>query len=58
MIMMDWLQKKIAAEQALTSEQRVRNEMSHTYGVVDDCIRCFDCEILPTNGWKEYCCGH
>jgi hypothetical protein len=56
--MMDWLQKKIAAEQALTSEQRVRNEMSHTYGVVDDCIRCFDCEILPTNGWKEYCCGH
>lgn len=55
---MDWLQRKIAAEQALTPVQREQNAASHTYGVVDDCTRCVDCEILPTNGWKEYCCGY
>ena len=31
------------------------NAASHHFGSVDDCYRCIDCEILPTNAWKENC---
>jgi len=41
--------------EAITPEQRMLNDYSHTYGAVDDCIRCYDCEVLVTNGWKELC---
>ena len=37
------------------SAEAERNYRSHTYGVVDDCYRCIDCEIGEWNGWKELC---
>jgi hypothetical protein len=39
----------------LTPAEREANAASHSIGVVDDCLRCLDCEIGSWNAWKEAC---
>lgn len=31
------------------------NMQSHQFGPDDDCIRCYECGVLVTNGWKKVC---
>lgn len=39
----------------LTKEQKIANDNSHDYTIIDDCWRCFNCEIGSWNGWKQPC---
>jgi hypothetical protein len=55
---MTWEERKAAEEArvaALTPAEKARNAASHTIGNVDDCLRCYDCEIGSWNAWKSYC---
>ena len=27
----------------------------HVFGVVDDCVRCLHCEILPSRAKSDFC---
>lgn len=31
------------------------NHASHSFGAVDDCVRCVFCEVGIWNGWKAAC---
>jgi hypothetical protein len=42
-------------EDAITPEQQKINSASHIMGMVDDCIRCINCEVASWNSWKTYC---
>lgn len=41
----------------LPGYQQIRdlNMKSHRFGPDDDCIRCYECGVLVTNGWKKGC---
>jgi len=46
---------RVSVETKLNHKQKVENYNSHTFGKIDDCVRCLDCEIGVWNGWKRPC---
>ena len=39
----------------MSIEEKIRNEDSHRYGIVDDRYGCVECEVSPHNFWKYFC---
>ena len=40
---------------SIPADVREANAASHSIGVVDDCLRCIDCEIGSWNAWQQPC---